>query len=240
MAAGPVDEAGLVQRATALLPPPQRSQMGGSTLSIAVAGGPRQRLLRPIELEDAKLVEDLHQAALFGPTRIFDPTQGVQHGLQGAALMLRQDRDVQVRLEEDGALLVQLSAEQPRESGRGFGFAGMMLVEETVQQRLASALAFCAWTLERVDRTQRLTHLAVACRLIGAEHRSWVSQAEASRIAASGSMSMGIGGADPEPVSVTIRRAALTSTPAGSSRTCSYPCAGTGGTRRRHPRTCSV
>lgn len=209
MAAGPVDEAGLVQRATALLPLPQRNRFGGSILAIAVAGGPRQRLLRPIELEDAKLADDLHQAALFGPTRVFDPTQGVQHSLQGAALTLRQDRDVQVRLEEDGSMLVQLSAEQPPESGRGFGFAGMMLVEETVQQRLASALAFCAWTLERIDQTQKLTHLAIACRLLGAEHRSWVSQAEANRIAASGSMSMGIGGAKPEPVSVVVRRAAL-------------------------------
>ena len=155
MAAGPVDEAGLVQRATALLPPAQRSQMGGATLCIAVAGGPRQRLLRPIELEDSKLADDLHQAALFGPARIFDRAQGVRHGLEGAALSLRQDRGAQVRLEEDGSVSVQLSAEQARESGRGLGFAGMMLVEETLQQRLASALAFCAWTLERIAALRR-------------------------------------------------------------------------------------
>ena len=174
-----------------------------------VAGGPRQRLLRPIELEDPKLADDLHQAALFGPTPIFDRAQGVQHGFQGAALTLRQERDVQIRLEEDGSVLVQLSAEQPRESGRGFGSAGMLLVEETVQQRLASAPAFSAWTLKRIDSTQKLTHLAAACRLLGAEHRSWVSQAEASRIAASGSMNMAMGGADPEPVRVNVRRATL-------------------------------
>ncbi len=209
-AAGPVDEAGLVQRALALLPTPQRSQVGGSTLSVAVAGGPRLRLLRPIELEDPKLADDIHQAALFGSTRIFDPTQGVQQGLQGAALTIWQEKDVQVRLEEDGSVLAQLSAEQPREGrGRGLGFEGMLLVEEIVQQRLASALAFSAWVLERIDRTQKLTHLGVACRLLGAEHRNWVSQAEASRIATSGSMNMAMGRANPEPVSVTVRRAAL-------------------------------
>lgn len=209
-AAGPIDEAGLVERASALLPASQRGFASSTTLSVAIAGGPRQRLLRPIELEDPTLAEALHQAALFGPTQIFDRTEGVQHDLEGAALVLRQGGDVQVRLEEDGAILAQLSLDDPREQpSRGGSFTGMMLVEETVQQRLVSALAYCSWALDRIDRTQKLTQLGIACQVLGAEHRRWANRAEASQIALSGSMTMGMGDAGAEPVSVTVRRAAL-------------------------------
>ena len=78
-----------------------------------------------------------------------------------------------------------------------------------------------------------MTYLALACRLLGAEHRSWVSQAEASRIAASGSMSTGIWGADPEPVSVIVRRAALNLDAPRIVDDLLVLCAGTGGGSRK-------
>jgi len=62
--------------------------------------------------------------------------------------------------------------------------------------------------IDHIDRTQRLTHLVVAVRLTGVEHRGW--RTEAQHAASPSSMQLGIG-SDRErpPVTLTIRRAAL-------------------------------
>ncbi len=64
-AAGPVDEADMLARATAVLPDGRRSA-GAPHLAFAVAGGPHQQVLRPVELEQADLSRDIQREALFG------------------------------------------------------------------------------------------------------------------------------------------------------------------------------
>jgi Domain of unknown function (DUF4062) len=93
IAVGPLDPQDMLNRARALIPPEQRGSFSGITsLVVAIVGGPTQPVLRPIEIESAALAQDLLQAALFGPQRIFDPANGSSNTVKGHTLILEQDR----------------------------------------------------------------------------------------------------------------------------------------------------
>ena len=76
-AAGPLDPQEIIKRATALLPKERSGYSGSPVLNLAVAGGPRQSLLRPAEIEAPALVDAMHQAALF-EHRILDRKLGIE------------------------------------------------------------------------------------------------------------------------------------------------------------------
>ena len=167
-AVGPVDEADLVRRALAILSTLDWSH-GSPVLNLVVAGGPTQQILRPIQLEDQDLSERLHQAALFGRTRIFDPARGVARDVRGDTLIIAQERvGATVQLNEQGAVLVRTPI------ARGNDRAGLpVIIEELVLRQLATALAYAAGVLEQIDPSQRLTHVAVAAFITGGEHTAW-------------------------------------------------------------------
>lgn len=208
-AVAPTDPEALVARATELLPRANGNGSSGTPrLHLSIVGGPLQKVLRPVQIEDASLEEWLHQAALFGEARVFDRAAGVRAGVDHAALVLEQERGARVQLDEEGAILLRLPVNQPRtRDGRGFGGLSF-LIEETVQQRIATGLAFAGAILERIDPTQRLTRVAIAAQIEGAEHLGWRTQAEHNASPNSGTVSMGFG-QDRPPVTVCQSRAAL-------------------------------
>ncbi|MGI4730682.1 MAG: hypothetical protein ACRYFW_02905 [Janthinobacterium lividum] len=61
--------------------------------------------------------------------------------------------------------------------------------------------------LDRIDSTERVTHVGVAARIAGAEHRAWRTRAQND--ARLGSVSIGMGAGDRGPVVKVVRRAAL-------------------------------
>jgi hypothetical protein len=202
-AVGPVNQQDLKQRVLALLPTERRGYSSGSaTLSLAVAGAPLQSILRPVEIETPELADALHQAALFGERRIFDFSMGVQRQIDGDALVLTQERgSSRLLLNEQGSVLVTLPV---RESSR------MMpeLVHEFVQEQISNALGYASWVLERVDPTQRLTHIAAALCLSNANHLGWRSQRESEENPNRISLSAA-GSGERAPVEVSRTRAAL-------------------------------
>ena len=206
-AVAPVDKGELIARAAALIPAENRNQVTSPFLDLVVAGGPTQRILRPVELEAPSLTEHLQQTAMFGDHRVFDRTKGVSGGLAGADLVIGQERGASLRLTEQGSLVIRLSVDEPQSATR-MGFSGMVIVEETVQQRLTTALGYAAAMLERIDPTQKLTHLAIATRISGAEHQAWRTRAQNDANPNSMQMSP-TGRGDRGPVTVSVRRAAL-------------------------------
>lgn len=201
-AVGPVDQEDLITRAKLFLPKERHGySSGNATLNLAVAGGPRQSVLRPIEIENPALADAIHQEALFGANRVFDPSVGVERELEGETLVLKQERGAQIAVNEQGSVLISVPV---RETGR------MMpeLVHEFVQEQCARALGFATWLLDHIDSTQRLSHVAVAVSLTNADHMGWRSQreseAEPNRISLSAS-----GSGKRLPVHVTRPRAAL-------------------------------
>jgi hypothetical protein len=210
VAVGPVDEQEMAARATGLIPPEDSNHVSSTFLDIAIVGGPAQRVLRPGDMEAQQLVEDLQQSAMFGDHRLFDRTRGSESGLVGSDLVVRQDRGASVRLTEQGSIVIRVPLGEPQ-SGRGSmsGMAAMMvIVEEDVQQRLGTALGYATALLDRVDPTQRLTRVAIAARIAGADHRAWRTRAQ--NAASPNSVQIGhMGKQDRSPIVVNVARAAL-------------------------------
>jgi len=208
-ATAPVDEEEMTVRAVAMLAPENRNQMTPAMLGLVIVGGPRQRILRPAELEAPDLVEQLEQSALYGDSRLFDRTLGTVSGLDGSDLILHQERGATIRITEQGAVSMRLPLDEARIGGRSFdSMSGMIVVEEVVQQRLGTALDYAARAMDRIDRTQRLTHLVVAARLSGVEQRGWRTRAQ--HAANPDSVQLRHGGiTERPPIILAIRRAAL-------------------------------
>ncbi|WP_420139882.1 DUF4062 domain-containing protein [Sphingomonas sp.] len=208
-ATAPVDEQEMTARAKAMLQPENRNQVMAAMLDLVVVGGPRQRILRPAELEAPGLAEQLEQSALYGNRRLFDRTLGTASGLDGSDLVLRQERGGSIRVTEEGSIALRVPLDEPRAGGRGFDtMSGMVIIEEAVQQRLGTTLDYAAGVLDQVDRTQRLTHLVVAACLSGVEHRGWRTRAQ--HASNSNSVQMGHGGMrERPPVTLATRRATI-------------------------------
>jgi hypothetical protein len=208
-ATAPVDEQEMTARAHGMLEPENRNQVTAAMLDLVVVGGPRQRILRPAELEAPGLAEQLEQSALYGDRRLFERTLGTASGLDGSDLVLRQERGAAIRVTEEGSISVRVPLDETRAGGRSFDpMSSMVIIEEAVQQRLGTTLDYAAGVLDRIDRTQRLTHLVVAVRLSGVEHRGWRTRAQ--HASNSSSVQIGHGGMQERPpIILAIRRAAI-------------------------------
>jgi hypothetical protein len=67
-------------------------------------------------------------------------------------------------------------------------------LKEAVQRQLAAALGYTGWLLERIDPTQRLTHVAIAARIVGSGFFAWRTQREHDASPNQISSGIGIGG----------------------------------------------
>ncbi|WP_313540543.1 DUF4062 domain-containing protein [Sphingomonas sp.] len=206
-AIAPVDQGQLISDASGMIPAERRNQSSTTFLALAIVGGPSQRILRPMQMEDPKLGEQLEQSALYGDNRLFDRTKGADVRLDGSDLVISQDRGTSIRLTEQGAMLFLLSLEDTASRDRMGGFGGMMIVEEVVRDRLTAALGYAAATVERIDATQRLSHVGVAAHISGGEYRAWRTRAQQE--ASGSSMQISMGQQERRPITLCIRRAAL-------------------------------
>lgn len=171
--AGSVDENELLARAKALLPT-QHAGVGHAALSVAVAGGPTQQVIRPAELEDSTLARDLQQEALFGSDPVLDLSEGTQVHVQGHQLLLEQ-RSASVAVDESGGVVIsQLASRQRRDHGAVLP----SLIEEDVTDAVLRAVRFVGAVLERIDPVHRLTDVVVAAQIQNAEYLPWRTRAE--------------------------------------------------------------
>lgn len=167
---GTVDGKELLQRATALLPSDRRQGYGGPVLSVAVAGGPLQPILRPGDLEGSELHDLLLKAALFGEVPIFSKSEGSHTALEEHSLIIKQ-KDRSLLVNEQGS--VSLRAPVPRDrSGHSF------IIEEEAQDMLLKALRFASWVLSYIDQSERLSHVAIAAALSDARYLGWRTRRE--------------------------------------------------------------
>jgi len=204
-AVGPVDEKDITARAVVALPVKERGYHSGTAaLMLAVAGGPRQPILRPQEIENPSLAEDMQKESIFGQARLFDPKKGTDTQLDGGTLVLTQERDgARITLDEQGTVALRLPLTPPE---KDYGFSA--LIEEDIHQRIMVALQYAVWLLDRVDPTQRLSHVAITARIAAADYAGWRTrqQQEASprRVSISGR-----GGGGNGPVQISRPRPAL-------------------------------
>lgn len=190
-AAGPINAGAMSAKALALLPKiRQNNQTTSATLHVSIVGGPIQRLLRPAELESANLADAIHQQALFVEPKLFSKSKGGEDSIDGSTLVVKQERGASIHVGEDGSLLLSLPLEGADRSQRN-GFGAFAIIEEDVLNELNAAMAFGAWLLERIDPTQRLTHVALAASIEASDYMGWRTQAEQDASPNSGTMRMG-------------------------------------------------
>jgi Domain of unknown function (DUF4062) len=205
--AGPVNEDELKARTAALLPTQPPYAGGSALLHVVVAGGPVQQILRPNALDDPELHRDIQREAIYGERPVFDSREGVQTPVVRGTTLLIAQASAQITLDEQGSVRVTRPA---RVVSRGNPMAGGIpsLVEEDVRDRVADAIRYAGWLLDRIDSTQRLSRVALACRLVGAGYLPWRTRAEVAASPNAASMSMsGSEMADGEPM--VLPRAAL-------------------------------
>jgi len=192
-ATAPIDPSALLARALALFPQERHASYGSPSVSVVVASGPAQPVLRPSQIEDPAFGDALLQAALFGAERIFSAGEGSRIRVDEHRLVLEQEgrHPRRLALDGQGGLTITLPLEY-----EGHGLS--VLIEETVTQRIGSALGYAKWLLDHIDPTQRLSHIVIAARITDAGHSGWRTQRE--HAASPNSMQVGFGRDEHPPV----------------------------------------
>jgi hypothetical protein len=205
--AGPVDEEELVARTAGLLPTRSVQAAGAPLLHIVVGGAPAQQVVRPGALDDPRLHRDMQREAVYGDHPVLDSQQGMQApAVHGTTLLIGQ-ANAQIALDEQGNIRVSRPGRDMSREARGAGGISS-LVEEDVRDRVADGIRYAGWLLNRVDPTNRLSRVALACRLDGINSLPWRTRAEVTASPNAASMSLsGSETADSQPV--ILPRAAL-------------------------------
>ena len=164
-ATAPFDPGEVLARALATFTKEERHSHGGGTLTVTVAAGPGQTVLRPSKMEDPSLAEDLEREALFCTSRIFARGSGTKTDIVDGKLVLRQEGRAErsLHLDAQGSVSIRqsLGDDQDRMGGTS------VILVETLQERMLAALRYSAWLLDLLDPTQRLSHVVVAASVTG-------------------------------------------------------------------------
>lgn len=172
---GTLDEEEVLQRAIALLPDERYGfGGGGSSLVVAVSGGPRQQVLRPSELENETLHRELMREATYGDAAVLDPGAGTQTRVEGSDLYIVQESR-SIRLSELGDVCITIPATSEDPARRG---DLPVLIEEDILDRLKNALRFVGWMLDRVDELRRMSDVALAVHVTGGGYLGWRTRVE--------------------------------------------------------------
>ncbi|MGO4527390.1 DUF4062 domain-containing protein [Microvirga sp. 2MCAF35] len=172
-ARGASDAHEVLNRCLSVLPSSERGWSNGHiTLGLAVAGGPSQTLLRPIQIESRELDEKLFQFALHGPNAVFDRREGTEPAIAGDALVLKQSSR-SVAVHADGSVSLRLPIESESQM--------MALIEEDVREAMVRGLGFLNDVLAAIDPTERLRRIGISSIILGADYTGWRTRAEDRR-----------------------------------------------------------
>lgn len=187
---GPLNPEELRQLAVNAIIEQQRERSNNQSLILSIIGGPVQAVLRPSEIERPKLAKDLLQDALFGTNAIFSTETGNKTSIEKGCLIIKQDAGVPlIKLDPQGGIVFQLQVSPQRR--------GLVILREHLEQEITKALQFAASILDKIDPTQRVTHMAIAA---GFTEGNVVIRTREEDEANPNSYNMGFGGRESQPV----------------------------------------
>jgi hypothetical protein len=170
-ATAPLDAQELLKRARENVTEDGYQRQGfGPLLVLSIAAGPTQPVLRPSELENPKLAKDIQKEAMFGDLPIFNAKAGSHTEMADDFLVVAQERGPLVRLDTQGTIILQLAVPQDDH--------GMSIIEEGVAAAITAGLAYAAWLLDRIDQTQRLSHVVIVASMQEIGFASWKTRSE--------------------------------------------------------------
>lgn len=155
-ATAPVDVGMLAEKARSMIPAEERGivRMTRPLLHLAIVGGPMQTILRPSEIEDQSLMDDI-VADLSSADGYFSYRRRTEPRLEQGALVIEQEDGAALRIDEAGALLLSVPIKEATGHLKP-------LIEEHVGQAIEKGLTFADRMLEKFDRTQHLTRVVIA------------------------------------------------------------------------------
>lgn len=170
-AASPLNFSEIEQMAIEAVNRERREHSRHQSLIFSITGGPVQAILRPSQIEKVELGEGLLQGALFGAEKIFSTETGTRKKIENDCLVLEQDdRSNMIRLDPQGGLVFRFKLPESRN--------GMVIIQSRLEKLIISALNYSAWLLDKIDPTQRLTHIALAMAFSEGNHFSIRTQLE--------------------------------------------------------------
>lgn len=139
-------------------------------LILSVIGGPIQSILRPSEIEKPQLADDILKEALFGEHKIFSTQVGTKSSIESDSLIIwQEERSNLIKLDPQGGMLFRLALPQSRTN---------IVIKEHLEQQIVSAISYVARILDKIDPTQRLTHISMAVAFSDANYAVIRTQAE--------------------------------------------------------------
>ena len=206
-ARAPFDSGAALKRALELVKSP-KSQWGTSAhskLKIALVGGPQSQILRPRELENSQLEDDIAKMLLFGPFSMFDRGLGMTSKRSGEFLFFSQNDGRDFAISEQGDIIITIALIH-----LDGGIPSVIV--ENVEESIERSLRLASDVLHLVDSSNRLSRCIVAMRASGAEFTVWRSRAEHKASPNSVTHTAFFGGQEPRPVTLSppdIARAAV-------------------------------
>ena len=182
-ASGLVDEGELLALAEEGVDTPKSFRLfgGDPQVSLSLAAGPRQEVLRPSELEDSELSQGLQKEARFGAGSLFVSEAESSTELHDGWLVLSQHRAT-IKLNSAGDIVVRQTVVPAKRGLLGTS----ALIEEDVRDHLADVLRFSGATLDHIDPVKRLTHIAIVAALTDVGELGWRTREEHARSGNSG------------------------------------------------------
>ena len=140
-------------------------------LTVSVATGPTQALLRPAEIENRQLHDRLRQEAMFGMSPVLDPSDGAHVDIDGDRVLLSNDHNV-VTMSALGDVTVAGPAPTPA------GTLGLHpIIEEDILEQIHRYIAFADAALQAVDPSGRIRTVSIAAGVSGSP-MGWRTRAE--------------------------------------------------------------
>lgn len=193
----------MLERATAALP--DRRGWGQTQLSVVVAGGPRQQVIRPAELDADRLGSNIQREAFFGEHAVLDRTAATEVRVRDSQLIIEQQNAV-IGVDELGTIRISVPATRASRSTSELA----AIIEEDLHETIFRALRFAGWLFGEVDPVGRVSDVVPLVALTGGGYLPWRLRAEHAANPQSGTM--GKGGEDIRVTLTPLRRhrAALT------------------------------
>jgi len=182
---GVVDAEQLIERSKVNLPETHSNYHQEIAFECSITSGPTQSIIRPAKIGENDFSETIIQKAAFGKNRVLSFSDGIESEVMGHSLVISQE-GCSIAISEQGDLLVRSGLPKRKEHTA-------VIIKEDLQQTIFSVLSFCSELLDLIDPTNKISHIALAGRLVGADYAGWQTLRESQN--SSGSYSVfGMGG----------------------------------------------
>ena len=171
----PVNRADMLVHAKQILPQHQPYLTGDSNLTVVVASGPHLQILRPTELKDDRLCQNLQQTAMFGANHPLSSQDATRLRIDPTGRLVIEQDSASITLDGHGTILIR----QPLIRNQSGWLSGISsIIEEDICEILVRSLRFVSEVLDMIDDTNRITDVIVLAVLYNTSVRPWRTRAE--------------------------------------------------------------